>query len=296
MLLARSHRNLGHGDEAAASFEQALATAKQMSDPMRVLQAEQGLATLYQLYGRLPEALKQHERAREAAAALNDTDDVVRALVGLGAVLWRLGRYSEAEDALASADRAVEKAPGRVSLEPLIMYRRAEISLSRGKNADAIAMARRILEAKGASMQLAQSVRCVSALASARQGQAAEGRRLCEPAVEALQSTSDRFPLAEARLGLAEILLTAGDGADAADATTQVIVWSASVKDHESEWRAWALRARGLRRRDEDGAREAARKATELVAQLQWDPENLKSYSARPDIQALKRSIEDTSR
>jgi tetratricopeptide (TPR) repeat protein len=296
MLLARSHRNLGHGNESAASFEQALAAARQMSDPMRVLQAEQGLATVFQFYGRLPEAVKQHERARQSAAALNDTDDVVRALAGLGAVLWRLGRYQEANDALAEGERVVEKSPGRVSLEPLILYRKAEIALSSGKNADAIAIARRVLDTKGTNMQAGQSIRCISALALARQGQVAEGRRMCEPAVEALLPMGERFAAAEARLYLAEILLAAGDATGAVDASTKVVEWSATVKDPESEWRAWALRARGLRRRDEDGARQAAQKARELFTQLPWDQENLKSYSNRPDIQTLERTIQDASR
>jgi tetratricopeptide (TPR) repeat protein len=294
LLVARSQRSLGHGYDAIASFERALAASKEMQDPNRALLAEQGLATVYQAYGRLPEAVKQHERARQSAAELNDSDAVVRALVGLGTVLTRLGRYEEAEGTIAQADRVVENTPAVASLAVLVLNAKAEITLSRGNPAEAIGMLRRIFEAQTASGQLPQSARCTAALAMARSGQAASGWRLCQQALQALETIGDRFPVLEARMHLIEILLLARDMTRAADEATRAADEAAAVRAAETEWRAWALRAQALRHRDDEGARLAAQRAGQLLAALAWDPENLRSYTARFDIKALQHTIQES--
>ena len=130
----------------------------------------------------------------------------------------------------------------------------------------------------------------------ARNGQAAAARRLCEPAVAALVPMGDRFATSEARMCLAEILLAGGDPAGAGDESSKVIESAVGTQNRETEWRAWALRAHALQRRDGEAARQAAQKARQTLERLQWDPKNLDSYSARPDIQVLQRTIQEASR
>ena len=296
LLLARAHRSLGHGKEAIADFEQALTAAKQLSDPSRVLLAEQGLATVFQNYGRLPEAVSEHERARQSAAALKDQDDVVRALVGQGTVLSRLGRYQEAEKTIAQAEQAVENAPGKASLSVAVLNAKAGLALDRGDRLQAIAMLRRIFDDQTASGQLRQSARCAAALGMARTGQAASGRSLCEPALQALEETDDRLAILEARMCLTEILYLVHDMTTAVDQATKAAEAAATVQAPEIEWRAWALRAQALRRRDDESARQAAQHASQLLGSLGWDTENLRSYTARPDIQALQHAIQESSK
>ena len=292
-VLGRVHRDLGRGDEAAHEFDQALAGAKEISSAPFVLRAEQGLASVLLYYGRWPEAVGQYIEARQAAAALDDTDDVVRALTGQAAALWRLGRYEEAGKTLAEADRAVEKANSRASLEPSILYRKAEMALSRGLNAEAAAIAQRMFESKSASPQSAQSARCMAGVAMARSGRAAAGRLLCEPALAPLEEAGDRFAIADALLAQAEILLAQGEDASALASIEKVIDAAEQVKIPETEWQAWALRARSLRHQgDKDGAGQASQKASERLAALGWDAASLQGYLSRPDIASLHKEIQ----
>jgi tetratricopeptide (TPR) repeat protein len=278
--MARAHRDLGHGKEAIATFQQALAAARELQDPIRALLAEQGLAGVFLNYGRLPEAAAQFERARQSAA-LSDRDNVARTLGGLGSVQWRLGRFGEAEQTLTLLGQ-----------ENLTLYLKAEIALARGHNAEAAAMARRVFEAKGANPQKAQSARCLAGLALAHSGRAAEGLALCEPAVAALVPVGDRFAVMEARMYLAEILLALGQDASALLVLGQVVETAAAVEDRETEWRAWALRARGLRHSgDSDGGGQAAKKALEILGALGWDAGSLHGYTGRPDVQVLQREL-----
>jgi len=299
LVLGRVQRDLGRGKDAATSFEGALATARKISDPANALLAEQGLATIYLLYARWPEALTAYEQFRKSAAALKNTDNVVRGLTGFGTVLSRLGRYDEADRAFADAERELETVKARATFDTTLADRRAQIALSLGKHADAQSLAKRVYEAEGTTPQLAESARCLAAVAMARSGQAAAGRRLCEPALEALAASGDRFAVAEARLRLAEIRLATGDRATAIADAGAVATSATEAGDAETAWRAWALQARALARGpspDPRAAKDAAAKALALLASLSWDAANLKSYTARPDIAALQREIQSLSK
>jgi tetratricopeptide (TPR) repeat protein/predicted Ser/Thr protein kinase len=290
MVLARAHRDLGHGDEAIANLEQVLTEARQASDPIRVAQAQQILASVLLTYGRWPQAIDRYEEFRQSATALNDFANVVRSLNGKAAALWRLGRYGDAEKAVGEADRALEKAPAqmRSSLETSILNRKAEMSLSRGRNAEAATLARRVFESKAASVQTAQGAICIAGLAIARSGQAVAGRRLCEPAVAALLPRGDQFAVTEARMSLAEIAFAQGDMAAAEQAIALVIEWTDRVKDRETGWRAWSLRARARQRGgDREGAKAAGERAADSRAGLGWDEANYRAYLGRPDIRVM---------
>jgi tetratricopeptide (TPR) repeat protein/tRNA A-37 threonylcarbamoyl transferase component Bud32 len=296
LLLARSQRDLGHAADASAAFEQALTAARQISDPARALLAEQGLATVSQNIGRLPQAVKEYERARESAAALNDGDALVRALTARASVLGSLGRFPESQAALEEAARVAAKTTSSRSLEALVLYRRAELALNRGNLSEASKSMREAYQSNALGPQFTQSALCMEGLALARSGRAAAGRQLCEPALRVLLSKSDPFPIAAARMCLSEILIAAGKPAEAIDTLHYVIDWAASAQDYELEWRAWALRAHVLHHRDEENEKLAASKAAKLFGELEWSEDNIRTYEARPDIQMLKRTIQEVVR
>jgi tetratricopeptide (TPR) repeat protein len=292
LVMARAHRDLGHGGEAATSFEQALAAARQASDRLSALLAEQGLASVLFLYKHWPEAAKRYESATQSAAAMNDVNGVVRGLTGQAAALVRLGRFSEAETVLGDAEKAAEKAPARATLSVSILQDRVELALSRGRNLEAAALARRAYQDQAASSPLGNTLRCAAGVSLARAGQAAAGRVLCEPAVASLASSGDRLGTLEARLQLAEILQTAGQDSAALEACARVIDESAVLGDGETGWRAWALRARALRHRgDQEGAAQAVRKALQLYDGLGWEPAVLDGYRKRQEIAAWQRVL-----
>ncbi|HEV2445951.1 MAG TPA: tetratricopeptide repeat protein, partial [Candidatus Sulfopaludibacter sp.] len=296
MVIARAYRDLGNGRQAADNFERALTTAQRASDPGSALIAEQGLASVLLTYGHWPEAAERYQSARQSAAAIGDANGVVRGLTGQAAALVRLGRLTEAENALTEADRAVEKAPARANLATNILHRRAELLLSRGRNSEAAALARRAFEDKAVSRQTGHPLRCIAGVALARAGRPAAGRDLCEPAVAALVPMGDRFTTLEARLQLAEILLALRQDAAALDAVANVIGETAALDDRETGWRAWALRARALRQQgDREGARQAEQKASELMASLGWDAAVLQGYGKRADIAAWRAELSSSA-
>jgi tetratricopeptide (TPR) repeat protein/predicted Ser/Thr protein kinase len=299
MVMSRAHRDTGYGVEAAADSEQALAAARQLSDPVRAQQAQQTLASVMLAYGRWPEAIVQFEQSRQAAAALNDRANVIRALNGKADALWRLGSFDDADSALAEASHVVEELPAqlRPSQDMSILYRRAEILLSRGRNAEAASLARQIHQSQTATAQTAQNAACLAGVAMARSGQGLAARRLCESAIQSMEPDADLFTLAEARMALAEIALAQGDTSAAGQALDMVIDWTDRVKDRETGWRAWALRARALQRRgDVEGAVRAEQKASDLRTELGWDPVHLQGYLARPDIRLLTTPVKGAAR
>lgn len=290
IVLARAQRDLGHGQEAATTLEQLLTDARQSSDAVRVELAQQNLAIVLLTYARWPQAVDRYEEFRQSAAALHEYGNVVRALAGKAGALWRLGHYRDAENALVEAEGAIGDAPipMRPSLETAVLYRRAEILLSRGRSAEAAVLARQVHASNAASAQTAQSAGCLAGLAMARSGRVPAARRWCEQAIAALLPNADRFTVTEARMALAEITLVQGDTAAAEQVISQVTEWTGQVNDPETGWRAWALRACALRQHgDEEGARAAAQKASQLRAELGWDAANFQAYLRRPDLGLL---------
>jgi tetratricopeptide (TPR) repeat protein/predicted Ser/Thr protein kinase len=293
-LLGRIHRDLGKGDEARADFEEALTAARQIPDPTSVFQAQQGVASVLLTFGHWPEAVEQYQITRKLAEESRNTDNLVRVLSPMAEALWRLGRYPEAESTFAEAESEAENAKARAALETTLLFRKAGMALSRSHDAEAAAMARKVFEDKATSAQTGQSARCLAGLGLARSGRAADGRRLCDPAVASLLEAGDEIAVDEARLAQAEILMAQSEDGAAVDAASQVAESARILKLAETEWRAWALRARALRRRhDAAGAQEAARQALKSLGECHWDAASMQSYLARPDIAGLQREVQD---
>jgi tetratricopeptide (TPR) repeat protein len=285
ILLGRVNRDTGRPAEARTDFEAALVAARQVSDPARVHQAEQGMASVELAYGRWPDAIVKYELARHSAAEAPDPENVIRALNGMAGALWRLGRYQEAADALQEAERELKRLGSRNSLEEAILHRRAEIALSRGRSGEAAVLARRVL----ASSSFGQSARCLAAAAETRLGRSAAVRALCEEGLAALLRKGDQLAASEAQVWMSEILLQQEQHAAALDLLGKVATMAAATADRELEWRVWAMRAGVLRHLgDSEGAGLAARNAAQALARLEWDTKTLNGYLARPDIAPLK--------
>jgi serine/threonine protein kinase/tetratricopeptide (TPR) repeat protein len=295
LVAARVHRDLGHAEEAAASFEEALNSARAVSDSNRALLAEQGLASVLLTNGKWPEALAHYQNFQRSAQSLADLDNTVRGLTGVAGVSWRLGKYSAAEKVLDEAGPMIKRVSPqtRPGFEVRIQMTKAEMALSSLRNANAALLARGVINASATPPAIAHLARCVEGMAMARMGQSSAGNRLCEGAVRHLQASGDRSTTVDAQVMLAEIQLANGHDLDAEQTIEQVIGWASQVNDRELGWRASAIRARVLRhRRDGAGARLAAERAAQLFRELGWDAEAVRGYQGRPDISLLRRELE----
>jgi tetratricopeptide (TPR) repeat protein len=293
-VLARSHRDLGKYGEARTEFEQLLSLARAADDQRQMMTAEQGVASVLFQLDRWPEALGHYEHHYELANQLR-----VRASVGLGLlnqakVLWRLGRYSDAEKVLSEA-RTLSAQPGSDSLLPaLIAAYGAEMALSRGLFPEASALAQKVLHMESATKLLQSTAGCVAGLAKARAGRVAEGKRFCDEGVSMASGLGDQAALADNRLALAEILVAAGQARAAEEQARTALESSEPAGRKESVWRCWSILARAYRR-DGDAihAGEAAGRATAALAELQplWGAADFDRYRQRRDIQGYLKEI-----
>ena len=148
-----------------------------------MMTAEQGVASFLFQLDRWPEALAHYERYYELASQLRARGSIGLSLLNRAKILWRLGRYPDAEKVLAEA-RTLSAQPGSdPRLPSLIAAYGAEMALSRSLFPEATALAQKVLHMESATKQIQATVRCVAGLAKARAGSAQEGKRLCDEGV-----------------------------------------------------------------------------------------------------------------
>jgi tetratricopeptide (TPR) repeat protein len=286
----RANRDLGNESDALDGFRKILSLAEAWGDRGQMAIAEQGIALVLLQREEWPQALEHFERYYEISKSLEDREGIGRALLGQANVLWRLGCFPDAERRISEAEALAGSPAGSGSLALIIAERRAGMALSRGRNAEAATLARKVYQAKSSRSTDAELARCLAGLALARGGSAQAGKALCAQSVAAMTAIRDRFSLADTQLALAEILLANGEPSAAAEQVQHSIEVIDAARRPESPWRAWLIAARAYRG-DGDAIRSkaAVETARERFADLHqaWPAAYFDSYSTRPDIQSL---------
>jgi tetratricopeptide (TPR) repeat protein len=283
----RANRDLGKEADAMAGSEQLLSLASAAGDRTQMAIVEQGMANLLQQKDDWPNALEHFRRYYEIAKSIPNSDAMGRSLVGQAGVLWRLGRYPDAERELKEADTLAAKSGSASELPALIAERRAGMALSRGRYREAMDAARRIYESPSAPPVVRMLMRCLAGVAAARSGSARLGQALCDPGITAMVAQMDRFSLAEARLSTAEILVANGNALGGLEQARQAAEVSEAAWHKELSWRAWVIAARACERTgDRAQAKTARENSSAGLAELQkaWGAENFRSYTSRDDI------------
>jgi ATP/maltotriose-dependent transcriptional regulator MalT len=265
-----------------------------VDDRQQMALAEQGIASVQFDEERWPEALDHSRRYYDIAKSISDRDGIGRGLIGQVRVLWRLGRYQEAERALEEAESISGPGGTTTPLAAFIADARASLSLSRGQFREAEVQARRVLAIPSAVPQTRASAKSTAGLALVQTGSTRDAKRLGAESVDALAGLSNRFDLAEAQLAFAQILFARGEPQEAqkqAQAALQVLE-AASHK--ESAWRGWVIL--GLvhnRLGNSSQSVDDFRRATDLLTKLSriWDAANFETYLTRPDIRIVRKSL-----
>jgi tetratricopeptide (TPR) repeat protein len=211
-------------------------------------------------------------------------------------MLWRLGHYQEAGEALAEA--ATIASHPNSDFRPLlaeIYLSYAEMALSERRLQEAIAKAKQALDAAGTQYtSVAVKAKYTLGLAQAFSGLKREGKSSCEGAVEMATRAGDTALLSRALLALAEAALESNDMGEAIQNAVQAQERFAHAAQQESEWRAWLIAARANRRKgDGTTAQSQLTRANDILSQLQqkWGAEAFNSYIARPDIQFSRKEL-----
>ena len=298
ILIARTYRDSGMEGEALSAFEQLLSSATTASDRVQMAQAEQGIASVLLQKERWTESLDHYQHCYSIAKEIGYVDMVTRSLLGQGGVLWRLGRYAEAEQALASAEAAVGRSADANQIASIAAERRASMLLSRGLYRESAASAKRAATLVTAANSSPSGSQCVGGVAMAQSRAAAEGERLCRSGLAAAESRGDRSEIAALRLLLAQILLVGGQNAEAAEQARTAAEESDKAGHPESAWRGWAIVAIASRPSGNPAHAQAADRALARLAGLRdlWGAANYLTYLARPDIRKLQANLPTPAR
>jgi tetratricopeptide (TPR) repeat protein len=243
-----------------------------------------------------PEALEQYDKALAINKSIGSRINIAYNQHNRGDILWRLGRYDDALQALNEANLiASQPESGYKQLIPEITRSYAQLALSERHFPEAKTKAEQALALAGIQYKnVTIEAKYTLGLANALSGSAREGNVLCEDAVKMATEAGDIALLSRAMLARAEVLLGQGDARAALEEAKQAQARFAKGGQQESEWRAWLVAALASQRLgDKTVAREQLVHAKDVLARLQqeWGPEVFKLYLARPDVQFYNKQL-----
>ena len=296
-LLGRAETKAGEYDSAQQRFEQLLRLAQEVTDQQSVGWAEEGLGKVFLARRNFPQALVHYTATYDAAKSTNAKLNMGYAATNRGDVLAQLGRYDEAQTALAEASSIAEP-EGRDPLKDLqaeLHMTRARVALSLGKSADVMTETQRVLEIRaGQSKSAIIEAGYLTGLAQARDGRTADGRKRCEDALKMARELGDPLLLSNTLLAFAESALLANDVQAALAASNEAQQRFAAAKQTECEWRALLIEALASEKiGDKNGAPALAKEASSRLGQLQtdWGNDNYSRYLLRRDLQYLQGEL-----
>jgi tetratricopeptide (TPR) repeat protein len=274
-LLGRAQRDRDDLASAQATFQRLLEAAQKSRDPAQLALAHESIGSILFLREQYPQALEYRQQTLSYA---NDAQRQGYAALQCGTVLWRLGRYDEAQAMFEKAGVAAAKLP---SLKLALSLTRAEMLLSRRQYAAVIGLSRAALE--GDPGPLAAEFQRTLGLAKLGVGDRSAGRRNCEESLRLEIAADNPEGLLDARLALIEVRTASGEQRMATDLFAQV---KAALADRpESNWRTLALLSSVDRQYD--------RAAREAFGDLrrQWGEDAFRGYQTRPDVKGLSRPL-----
>ncbi|MEJ7616955.1 MAG: tetratricopeptide repeat protein [Pyrinomonadaceae bacterium] len=297
-LLGKIKQQRGSYDEALQAFNQQLKGAKQAGDVAQEALSHTELGGTLSMKEHYPEALVHFEKCVEQSEKAGNKIYLAHCLTNQGDVLWQLGRYQEADQALAKALTIADQ-PG-VSQKELVskIHLITALAALSGRNfPKAKSASRATLALAVAHYQDAEMLaKCTLGLASAFAGEKALGSKQCGEAIKAGASVEDVAYSSLARLMFAEAQLEAGDARGARATAEPLLEPFARAGQHNSAWQSYlVVGLADLRAGDRDQARERLARADEFLKEFQTTlkPEAFEGYLSRPDIQLRRRQLNE---
>jgi tetratricopeptide (TPR) repeat protein/tRNA A-37 threonylcarbamoyl transferase component Bud32 len=294
-IIARVKKQRGDYESALKIFEEKLRLAEQSGDKAQVggFHREYGAVLVAQeKYG---QALAHFRDSIAAARSLKTTTIPTYSLINQADVLWRLGHYEEARDAIGQVTGAdAQKLGAGKDALALAHATEANIALSRRRFAEASAQGKQALalsqELSAPSKELISEINMAIGLAESFSGARAHGRSLCEVAARLAEETGNPWGISNTQLALAEAFLEDGDADGALAAALRAEEISARAGRTDSQWRALVVAGKASRRAgDEAAARDYLARAAVSFSQFEQSlGAEASSYRARPDVQRLR--------
>jgi eukaryotic-like serine/threonine-protein kinase len=297
VLLGRAHRNKGEYEIALGIFEQQLKLAKDLDDPAQMVASLSGIAiTLGFEQEKYAEALPRLEESYKINQLIGAKIGMGYDQLNRGILLWQLGRYKEAREALDLAfSIANQPEASYKAVLAWVHLANSQMALSERRFAEAKARGQQALDQAGTQYpDVALQAKYCIGLAHAFSGAPQPARKLCEEAVASAKQLNSPRALSSALLALAEVSLLGNDAPAALSTALQAQAMFARSGEQDSEWRAWLMAARASQLAgDKSATQDYASRADGLCAGLQqkWGMEAYDGYLRRPDIQNYRKQL-----
>lgn len=297
--LANAHIDKGEDEIAMQTFEDLLAS--DLGDLEQLATVHSSLGILLGVeQEKYPQALVHLEESHRINTLRGSKSHAAYNQMNRGNLLWQLGRYKEATDALNDAS-AVADQPGQPeaslkTLLALVHLGHSQMALSEGRFSDAKR------EGQKAIQLAAKQYRDIDingkfsvGLAEALSGAPQPAKLLCEEAVA--MAKESRLPrlISSAQLALAEVLVLAKDAKGALRAALEAQPLCARFGQQDSEWRALLMAARASQLAgDRSEAHTYASRAQSLCDGLRekWGADAYEDYLRRPDVHNYRNQLD----
>jgi tetratricopeptide (TPR) repeat protein len=295
--LARANLKKGDYDAARKGHDQLFQLAEQSNDQSLVAlaHAERGSALVRE--EKFTEAIEHLDQARAIYSAQGVQRSIGYNLMARSDALWRLGRFDEARALLDQVSAIAEKPGGelkRLAVEAQLIL--SQIALSQVRFPEAKTRAEKVFETAGTEFKTAAlGAKMVMGSVQSQSGATAAGKQAAVQALDMAKELKDPAQLAQAQLGLAEATLLAGDFVTAASNAKQAADTFARLGQQASEWHALLIEAQATQNLgDKNAARAYAMRARDTLSKLEqrWGNENFNSYLRRPDVQRLRKQLD----
>jgi tetratricopeptide (TPR) repeat protein len=278
ILLGRYHRDQGMYAGAMEDFQRAAVMAEKAQDLSAISLANQGIASVFEIQERFPEALVRYRKNMDLPS---DEQSKAYAALQTGEMLSQLGRFDEAG---AMFSRVSQASARFKDLSWKLALAHARMAISQGRDQEAGPVATEGLSKTGTESAFeAAQFREVLGLALMEQGDLQNGSRACEQALTALMKIDNPSSLLDAQLAALEGRARQGDRRGT---KSLFVAMEPSLEQKpESKWRTLAWMARA-----DPTYREPAQNAFGDLKRL-WGDAAWRSYADRPDIRRLSMSL-----
>jgi tetratricopeptide (TPR) repeat protein len=254
------------------------------------MEAEEVVGSVGQDIEEYPTALTHFAGAHKASQDLHQNEPYEA--LHCADTLWRLGRYSDAEEMLASVPA---EARSRVDIGSGIADTQAQMQLSQGQFRKALTTARNAIRTfPSLPSSLLADFERIEAMAEAQLGDLEAARRDADTLLALAQKEKDEGMTAGAELLDAEILLRSHQPEKALAMAEAANRYAAGKGQKESEWRSLLYLASAAKDSgDKEGSVKRAEQALEILNRLQqsWGDSTYQQYTSRPDHQLALRQL-----
>lgn len=299
-LQGRANRDKGDSVAALDAFQKQLQLGEQAEDLSQMAMAHKEIGSV--LAGRedFTQALQHFDKSHELNQSLHAEVNVGYAAMHRASVLWQLGRYPDARDALAEAEHVARRPEGdyrhllaSVHMVSGLMEASAwHFREARDESNQALELAR--AQYRPTIIQAKTTISLVKTRSGVGAGARRAGIPVCKEALDLARQTGDPQLSANTLLACAETMLASGDAPHALEMALQAQQTFSSFGQLDSEWRAWLIAASASQNQGEETkAHEYASSARDRQGKLEQrlGSEAYKGYLSRPDVQHFNQRL-----